>query len=160
MGSAESPSLNCGRVGTGQGSCHVLLVDDQQIFLSFVRDMLTPAGYRVETASSGHQALAMAQTSRPDAILLDVEMPGMDGYETCRRLKANPATTDIPVAFLTATVDPQIKRRALEAGAAASFVKALSRDRLQDILRSILTEAPLPGRAVGSATQRGPGQDG
>jgi len=122
--------------------------------------MLTPAGYRVETASSGHQALAMAQASRPDAILLDVEMPGMDGYETCRRLKANPATTDIPVAFLTATVDPQLKRRALEAGAAASFVKALSRDRLQDILRSILAEAPLPGRAVGSATERGPGRDG
>jgi CheY-like chemotaxis protein len=122
--------------------------------------MLAPAGYKVETASSGSQALEMAQTSRPDAILLDVEMPGMDGYETCRRLKANPTTADIPVAFLTASLDPQLKQRVLEAGGAAAFVKALSRDRLQGILRSMLPGARLPVRAAGSVTERAIGQDG
>jgi CheY-like chemotaxis protein len=136
------------------------LVDDQQFFLTFARDMLAPGGYKVETASSGPQALAMAQTSRPDAILLDVEMPGMDGYETCRRLKANPMTADIPVAFLTTSLDPKLKQRALEAGGAAAFVKALSPDRLQGILGSILAVGPPRGSAAGSVTEGGLGQHG
>jgi CheY-like chemotaxis protein len=147
-------------MGTGQAPCHILLVDDQRFFLALARDMLAPGGYRVETASSGPDALEMAQTSRPDAILLDVEMPGMDGYETCRRLKANPTTADIPVVFLTASLDPLVKQRALEAGGAGAFVKALSRDRLHGILRAIFTEARVPEIATGSVTARDRGRDG
>ncbi len=124
-----------------QAFSRVLLVDDQLFFLDLARDLLIPGGFEVYTASSGAEALEVAQARRPHAILLDVEMPGMDGFETCRRLKANPATADIPVVFLTATLDVKVRERALAAGAAASYLKALSPDRLRNILRAILTTA-------------------
>ncbi len=148
MHTTQSPS-NVG-VREGKGApCRVLLVDDQPFFLAFARDLLTPAGYDVQTASGGAEALKVAEAGRPDAILLDVEMPGMDGFETCRRLKSNRATAGIPVVVLTTTLDARVKERALEAGAAAAFVKALSPDRLRVILDAVLATVRSQGRGVG-----------
>jgi PAS domain S-box-containing protein len=79
----------------------VLIVDDTPANLSVVVESLEGQGFRVLVALDGLEALERAAFSRPDLILLDVKMPGIDGYETCRRLKSNSDTSDIPVIFMT-----------------------------------------------------------
>src|SRR3989304_1927082 len=74
------------------GGRRLLLVDDQPFFLAMGQNIFRARGYEVQTACSGSEALAAVRAARPDAIILDVEMPGMDGIETCRRRKAEPAT--------------------------------------------------------------------
>jgi two-component system, OmpR family, response regulator len=78
---------------------------------------------QVEIVESGQDALARAKETRFDAILLDGMMPGLDGYETCRRLKADKATADVPVVFLTAKTQRDEVARALEIGAVACLTK-------------------------------------
>ena len=82
-------------------TARILIVDDVPANLSALSDTLEPEGYQILVARSGEQALETAARARPDLILLDVMMPGMNGYETCRRLKAGEATRGIPVIFLT-----------------------------------------------------------
>lgn len=82
-------------------TARILIVDDVPANLSALSDTLEPEGYQILVARSGAQALETAARARPDLILLDVMMPGMDGYETCRRLKTSEATRGIPVIFLT-----------------------------------------------------------
>ncbi|MBP5855919.1 two-component system response regulator [Marivibrio halodurans] len=100
-----------------QAMATVLVVDDTPDNLAIMSDLLRDA-YRVKVATSGESALRIAGAdSRPDLIMLDVMMPGMDGYEVCRRLKEDRRTRDIPVIFLTARTDPDDERRGLELGA-------------------------------------------
>jgi putative two-component system response regulator len=82
----------------------VLIVDDTPVNLEILIEALSDE-YTVRVATDGMAALANVRQSPPDAILLDVMMPGLDGFEVCRKLKANPATRDIPVIFLTALTD-------------------------------------------------------
>jgi putative two-component system response regulator len=104
----------------------VLVVDDTPDNLSLMNDLLK-VDYKVRIANSGEKALAMASAEpRPDLVLLDVMMPGMDGYEVCSRLKADPATKDLPVVFLTAATDPEAERRGLELGAVDYIAKPIS----------------------------------
>src|ERR1700710_2941368 len=79
----------------------ILIVDDMPANLGLVVDSLADQGFRVLVALDGLEALERAAFSQPDLILLDVKMPGIDGYETCRRLKSNSETSDIPVIFMT-----------------------------------------------------------
>lgn len=79
----------------------ILVVEDDQQIAAILTDLLEGEGYRVATAVDG-QALALAQADPPALVLLDVMMPGMDGAEVCRRLKADPRTRDVPVVFVTA----------------------------------------------------------
>ena len=79
--------------------------------------MLAGEGYAVRFASSGTQALQAVAKEKPSLILLDINMPVMDGYETCRRLKANPETADIPVIFLTANNEEESVAEGFEVGA-------------------------------------------
>jgi len=81
----------------------ILIVDDTPTNLGVVSGVLKDL-YRTKVATNGEKALVLAASEKPDLILLDVMMPGMDGYEVCRRLKANPLTRDIPVIFLTAKI--------------------------------------------------------
>ncbi|TMH07575.1 MAG: EAL domain-containing protein [Betaproteobacteria bacterium] len=83
----------------------ILVVDDTPINTEILADLLVPLGHEVTLAHSGESALALADTLRPDLILLDVMMPGMNGFEVCRRLKATPALSAIPVIFVTARGD-------------------------------------------------------
>jgi sigma-B regulation protein RsbU (phosphoserine phosphatase) len=85
----------------------ILLVDDTPANLKVLRQALEPEGYSILVATNGEAALKVAQTAGPDLILLDVQMPGIDGYETCRRLKQNEATQDIPVIFVTAQAETE-----------------------------------------------------
>jgi len=80
----------------------ILLVDDQPANLDVLCELLESAGYRISVATGGATALEIAVRAVPDLILLDVLMPGLDGYEVCRQLKQEAATQDIPVIFITA----------------------------------------------------------
>ena len=80
----------------------ILVVDDTPANLTVMSEALTDAGYDVAAALSGDRALKQIQHQLPDLILLDIQMPGIDGFETCRQLKVNPDTADIPIIFMTA----------------------------------------------------------
>ena len=104
----------------------VLVVDDTPANLSLVTSLLKD-DYKVKAANSGEKALRIVQTApRPDLILLDIMMPEMDGYEVCRRLKADPATRDIPVVFLTAKTGVDDEKLGLELGAVDYITKPIS----------------------------------
>jgi len=94
----------------------VLVVDDVPANLDVLSNSLESTGYQVQFATSGEQALRLVSTTTPDLILLDVMMPGMDGYEVCRRLKSTEKTRDIPVLFITAQVDTGDLLRGFDAG--------------------------------------------
>ena len=94
----------------------ILAVDDLPQNLRLLDAVLSPRGYRVLTATSGEEALAMLPTSGADLVLLDILMPGMDGYEVCRRIRSSPGFEFLPVVMITASGD-QEKLRAIEAGA-------------------------------------------
>jgi adenylate cyclase len=94
----------------------VLAVDDQPANLRLLDAVLSPRGYRVIRASSGEQALELLPSSGVDLVLLDIVMPGIDGYEVCRRIRSAPETAFLPVVMVTASGD-QEKIRAIEAGA-------------------------------------------
>ena len=104
----------------------LLVVDDTPDNLSLMSGLLKDL-YRVKVANNGEAALRIiGSAAPPDLVLLDVMMPGMDGYEVCRRLKDNPATRDIPVIFLTAKSDPDSEQRGLELGATDYITKPIS----------------------------------
>lgn len=96
---------------------NILVVDDTLTNLEFVTDTLVSQGYAVTKANSGNQALAQLQTCSPELILLDVQMPGIDGFETCRQIKANSDWATIPIIFLTALTDPDSIVEGLSIGA-------------------------------------------
>jgi len=95
----------------------ILVVDDEPKNIQVVGPLLLKQGHEVIAAGSGEEALAKLRTARPDLILLDVMMPGMTGFELCRRLMAQPEWRDIPVIFLSAVTDKSFVIEALEAGA-------------------------------------------
>ena len=103
--------------GPSDAAGRILLVDDEAANLHVLREMLTGPNYRVFVARSGEEALKVARRARPALVLLDVVMPGIDGYETCRRLKEDPDTRDAAVIFLSALNDPKDRVRGFEAGA-------------------------------------------
>ncbi len=103
----------------------ILIVDDVPANLGVLLDFLDSAGYEVLVAESGEGALSQLVYARPEIILLDVTMPGIDGYETCRRLKADKRWRDTPVLFLTALNEPTDKVRGFEVGAVDFISKPL-----------------------------------
>jgi len=95
----------------------LLIVDDTPDNISVLFDFLTERGFKVLVGENGEAALEALSVEEPDLILLDVMMPGMDGFETCRRIKAMPGGKDVPVFFITALGEPYDKVRGIEAGA-------------------------------------------
>ena len=124
-------------------SSTILVVDDDPAGLGVIVDYLKERGFRVIVSRDGESGLKRADYMRPDLILLDVRMPGIDGVETCRRLKANEHTNDIPVIFLTALSDTIDKVKGFEAGGVDYITKpfqveeALARIRTHVILRRL-----------------------
>ncbi len=122
----------------------VLVVDDTPDNLTLMSDLLMDR-YRVRVANSGERALKIAASDDvPDLILLDIMMPGMDGYEVCQRLKAEAATRDIPVIFLTAKVTVEDEERGLELGAVDYITKPISPPI---VLARVATQLALKGAA-------------
>jgi putative two-component system response regulator len=103
----------------------ILVVDDSPDNIDVLRGILS-ARYTVKAAINGKQALKIAQSSKPDLILLDVMMPEMDGYEVCQKLKANPITQDIPVIFVTAKNQTMDEEKGFELGAVDYITKPIS----------------------------------
>lgn len=101
----------------------ILVADDARMTVRLVRDVLTLHGYRVVEASDGLEALEKIQLEQPDLLVLDINMPRMDGFEVCRRLKANPATAHIPVLMLSALESVNDRVRGLSVGAEDYVVK-------------------------------------
>jgi putative two-component system response regulator len=104
----------------------VLIVDDTPENLTIMNGLLKDA-YRTKVANNGERALKLAAADpKPDLVLLDIMMPGMDGYEVCRRLKADPATRDIPVIFLTARTQVEDEQRGFDVGCVDYITKPIS----------------------------------
>lgn len=101
----------------------ILVIDDTPTNLEVISEALTDAGYEVATAINGERALKQIQHTLPDLILLDVQMPGIDGFETCRRLKEKPKTSDIPIIFMTALSDTESKVTGFSLGAVDYITK-------------------------------------
>ena len=112
----------------------VLVVDDDAFVLRFVTSFFSRKEYEVLGVSSGDEALEHARRFRPDVILLDLNMPNRDGIETCTLLKADSATADIPVIILTATDNVELNQKAFGAGAHATILKEMSRERLLNLV--------------------------
>lgn len=103
----------------------ILIVDDVPANVGVLLDVLHEAEFEIAVAESGESALEQVAWRAPDIILLDVVMPGIDGFETCRRLKQNEATAEIPVLFMTALSEPVDKVRGFQAGAVDYVAKPL-----------------------------------
>jgi len=117
----------------------ILIVDDTPANLSVLVDTLSESGYKLMVAEDGEDALAQTAHKQPDLILLDVMMPGLDGFETCRRLKAQAATRDIPVIFMTALTDTAEKVRAFGAGAVDYITKPIQHEEALARINTHLT---------------------
>lgn len=118
---------------------HILLVEDDPDIAKMVQLSLRyQGGNRVSVATNGRDGLAVAERERPDVILLDVSMPEMDGYEVCRRLKADPVTASIPVVFLSARAQQMEIERGRSMGAAGYLVKPFDPMTLPHQLEAII----------------------
>jgi signal transduction histidine kinase len=106
----------------------ILIVDDTPANLGVLVETLGVAGYQLMVAEDGEEALAQTAQTQPDLILMDVMMPGIDGFETCRRLKARPETRDIPVLFMTALTETTEKVKAFAAGAVDYIAKPIEHE--------------------------------
>jgi len=103
----------------------ILIVEDNRPDLKFMSKTLTNAGYHVRAASDGELALRSAKARLPDLILMDFKLPGMNGVEICRHFKSNPETKDIPVIFISALGETNLKVKALEAGGSDYVTKPI-----------------------------------
>src|SRR5215216_3491517 len=115
----------------------ILIADDEPIGQETVVALLSPLGYQMICASSGAEALRLANATPPDLILLDVMMPGMDGFEVCRQLRATPSLAEVPIIMLTALDDRDSRLRGLEAGADDFVSKPYDRVELRARVRTI-----------------------
>ncbi len=119
-------------------SARILVVDDILPNVKLLEAKLMSEYYEVITATSGEEALQKLETDNPDIILLDVMMPGMDGFEVCKRIKENTATAHIPVVMVTALTDTEDKVRGLEAGADDFLSKPINDIALMARVRSLV----------------------
>ena len=116
----------------------ILVVDDEVQNRKLVELLLRPEGYNIQTAVDGEAALAAIAQQAPDLILLDIMMPGINGYQLAKRLKADPATADIPIIMVTALADRPSRLKGLEAGAEEFLTKPLERAELCLRVRNML----------------------
>ena len=119
----------------------ILVVDDEVNITQILEFSIGSEGYQVITASNGEEALDVAKREQPNLIILDVMMPKIDGYEACRRIKANPLTKNIPVILLTAKGRDIDKRLGYEVGATDYIIKPFSPTQLIDRIQELLVNA-------------------
>ena len=119
----------------------ILVVDDEEEIRTVMRLTLTIAGYEVREAENGERALDSLEKNLPDLILLDVLMPGMDGFEVCRRVRANSETAQIPVLILSARTDARSREDGLDAGATKYLTKPISPPELLQHIAEVLEKS-------------------
>lgn len=123
--------------------CIVLVVDDTEANVDILVDALAD-GYDISVAMDGESALEIVADERPDLILLDIMMPGMNGFEVCERLKAKESTRDIPVMFLSGKTDAAYKEKAMVLGAVDYITKPIDVPDVQKRVYNFLTQRQLP----------------
>ncbi len=121
---------------------HVLVVDDEVDILELLRYNLSRDGYRVTGVTNGEDALRVAERDRPDAVILDLMLPSVDGYGVCERLKKNPDTRDIPIVMLTAKGEEADIVKGLEKGADDYVTKPFSPRVLLARIKAVLRRSP------------------
>lgn len=136
---STSPSLN-----------DILIVDDAPANLSLLAGMLKKSGFRVRPVPSGRLALTAAEHLPPDLVLLDINMPEMDGFEVCRRFKENDALRDIPIIFLSALTEPLDKVTAFQMGAVDFISKPF---HIEEVLSRVRTHLKIRGLQLALATR-------
>lgn len=119
-------------------SNHILIVDDQRDLAGMMADMLGDAGFATRTADNGRDALADIQADRPDLLVLDVNMPGLDGFEVATMLKADPSTATIPIIMVSAQDGRGSRVIGLESGAEDYLSKPVDQAELIATIRNIL----------------------
>ena len=124
----------------------VLIVEDEADTRAMIGEMIERAGYEPADAADGTEGLAKAESFRPHVILLDVRMPGLDGYEVCQGLRENPKTKTIPVIFVTAVQDDALNRLAYQAGAVACITKPFRPEALVAIIKAAIASAERKAR--------------
>jgi CheY-like chemotaxis protein len=124
----------------------VLIVDDERANRQLLEIMLEPEGYELSLATNGEEALAAVTRHPPDLVVLDVMMPGMNGYVVASRIKANPATRHILVLVLSSLDDPNSRTHGAGAGADGFLSKPVDRRELCDQVRTMLAGSRGPER--------------
>ena len=120
----------------------VLVADDDPIILRLLDVNFMLAGYRVERAMHGQQALDLARETRPDLVVLDLMMPGVDGLEVCRRLKAGEETKDVPIIILSARVQDEDRQRSYALGVSEFVTKPFDPAELIEAADRCLGRSP------------------
>jgi DNA-binding response OmpR family regulator len=115
---------------TGTHGETIMVVDDAPDTVRLIQFLMEREGYKVVTASNGEDALRLARSERPDLVILDVMMPGMDGLEMCQRLRERPETADVPIIMLSALTQAPDKVKGLRAGADDYVAKPVDRDEI------------------------------
>lgn len=119
----------------------ILIVEDEESLLKLESILLSTRGYKVTGVSDGLAALREIEQNRPDLILLDIMMPGIDGFEVCRRVKENPDTRSIPVVMLTAKKSFADQTRGVEVGADAYLTKPFKSGKIIEIIEGLLQKS-------------------
>jgi two-component system cell cycle response regulator DivK len=119
----------------------ILVVEDQEDNRQILRDLLTNSGYEIVEAANGAEAVRAVEAKRPDLILMDIQLPVMDGYEATRRIKANPASRDIPIIVVTSYALSGDEGKAREAGGDDYVTKPYSPKALLAKIREYLEVA-------------------
>lgn len=119
----------------------ILIVEDTEDNRRILRDLLTAAGYEILEATDGGQGVTMALVEQPDLILMDIQLPVIDGYEAARRLKADPATRHIPVVAVTSYALSGDEDKALASGCDGYVAKPFSPRNILGLVRQMLVEA-------------------
>ncbi len=125
----------------------ILFVDDDALLRRLVRDMLARTGFEVSLASSGLEGLDSARRQPPDLFLLDVMMPGMDGFEVCRRIRRDPRLHAIPVVILSAMHGPDLNEQAVAVGADACLAKPFPPEALINVVHLALQVVVLENKS-------------
>jgi CheY-like chemotaxis protein len=117
----------------------VLVVEDDELNLKLVRELLEFSGFETLEATNGLEALDVVRKKQPSLVLMDIQMPGMDGLEATRRIKADPQTRDIPVVALTSSAMKGDKEAILAAGCDAYMSKPIDIHRLLDLIKEFFS---------------------